>query len=308
MRNIYRISCFFLFCTLTQGSYGQELNAKVLVTAQQLGTQVEASLVTNLQTQITDFLNNRKWSDDRFLNEEKINCNFSISLTGMPSQDVYEARLIVQAARPVYNSIYQSILVNYQDGQFTFKFRPFQKLDFNASQVSGSDALSANLTAVLAYYVNIILGMDYDSFKLNQGAPFFKNAMNIVLGAPKASNIKGWDAFDGQRNRYYLAKNLTDPKLSQVHQVFYTYFRQGMDSLYSQEAKARENVLVALTQLQDLNKVNPGTMIEQFFVESRTSEFVGIFQPASPDVKANAKAILVELNPNGANDFNNDLK
>lgn len=308
MRTISNFLLIFILMGTTMGLQAQELNAKVTVTAQQLGTQVQASLVTDLQKQITDFLNNRKWTNDRFMTTEKISCNFSIALTAMPSQDVYEARLIIQAARPVYNSIYQSILVNYQDPQFTFKFRPFQKLDFNPSNVSGGDPLTSNLTATLAFYVNIILGLDYDSFKLDQGKPFYKKAMNIVLGAPKENSIKGWEAFDGQRTRFYLATNLNDPKLAAVHQVFYTYFRQGMDSLYQQETKARTNVLSALTALQELNTANPGTMIEQFFMESRTSELIGIFKEAAPAMKAKALALLVQLNPNGANDFNAQLK
>ncbi|HTN38149.1 MAG TPA: DUF4835 family protein [Arachidicoccus sp.] len=299
---LFSLSCFGI------RAGAQELNAQVIVTAQQLGTNVEASLVTDLQKQLTDFINDRKWSSDRFGVEEKINCNFSLALTGMPSQDVFEARLIIQAARPVYNSVYQSILVNYQDPQLVFKFRPFQKLDFNPSRASGTDPLTANLTATIAFYVNIILGMDYDSFKLGQGKGFYKNAQNIVLSAPKASNIKGWAAFDGQRNRYHLADDLNAAKLNDIHQVFYTYFRGGMDSLYDQQSKARNNVLEALTGLQELNATNPGTMIEQFFMESRTSELIGIFKEASPDIKAKARALLVELNPNGASEFNEQLK
>lgn len=308
MRTTIRLFLIFLCIGFTAQLQAQELNAKVTVSAEQLGTKVQASMVTDLQKQLADFLNNRKWTSDQFMTTEKINCNFSIALTATPSQDVYEARLIVQAARPVYNSIYQSILVNYQDPQFIFKFRPFQKLTFNPSNVSGGDPLTSNLTATLAFYVNIILGLDYDSFKLDQGNAYYKNAMNIVLSAPKGNNIKGWEAFDGQRTRYYLATNLNDPKLAAMHQVIYTYFRGGMDSLYQKETTARENVLKALTTLQTLNTANPGTMIEQFFMESRTSELVGIFKDAAPTMKAKALALLVQLNPNGANDFNAQLK
>lgn len=292
----------------THCGYTQELNAQVTVIAPQLGTAVDASMVKDLEKQLTDFINQRKWSDDQFATEEKINCNFAIALTGIASQDVYEARLTVQAARPVYNSVYQSVLVNYQDPQFIFKFRPFQKLEFNPSQVAGTEALSANLTAMIAYYINIILGMDYDSFGRGKGKPFFKNAHNIVLGAPKAGNIKGWQAFDGQRNRYYLSSNLTAGNMEDIHQIFYTYFRGGLDSMYSHPKEARNSVMKALVDLQKFNQVHAGSMIEQFFMESRTDELVGIFKEAPPDIKNQALAILTELNPNGASKFNEALK
>lgn len=301
------VLCLFLVLD-THSSYAQELNAQVTVIAPQLGTAVDASMVKDLEKQLTDFINQRKWSNDQFATEEKINCNFAIALTSIASQDVYEARLTVQAARPVYNSVYQSVLVNYQDPQFIFKFRPFQKLEFNPSQVAGTEALSANLTATIAYYINIILGMDYDSFGLGKGKPFFKNAHNIVLGAPKAGNIKGWQAFDGQRNRYYLSSNLTAGNMEDIHQIFYTYFRGGLDSLYSHPKEARNSVMKALADLQKFNQAHAGSMIEQFFMESRTDELVGIFKEAPPDIKNQALAILTELNPNGASKFNEALK
>ncbi|UAY56151.1 type IX secretion system protein PorD [Arachidicoccus terrestris] len=301
------VLCLFLVLD-THSSYAQELNAQVTVIAPQLGTAVDASMVKDLEKQLTDFINQRKWSNDQFATEEKINCNFAIALTSIASQDVYEARLTVQAARPVYNSVYQSVLVNYQDPQFIFKFRPFQKLEFNPSQVAGTEALSANLTATIAYYINIILGMDYDSFGLGKGKPFFKNAHNIVLGAPKAGNIKGWQAFDGQRNRYYLSSNLTAGNMEDIHQIFYTYFRGGLDSLYSHPKEARNSVMKALSDLQKFNQAHAGSMIEQFFMESRTDELVGIFKEAPPDIKNQALAILTELNPNGASKFNEALK
>lgn len=307
-RYLLGLPLLIALCLMTSTSYGQELNAQVTVLAPQLGTSVDASMVKDLEKQLTDFINQRKWSTDQFATEEKINCNFSIALTSIAAQDVYEARLTVQAARPVFNSVYQSVLVNYQDAQFIFKFRPYQKLEFNPSQVAGTEALTANLTATIAYYINIILGMDYDSFGLGKGKPFFKKAQNIVLGAPKASNIKGWQSFDGQRNRYFLSSNLNANNMEDIHQVFYTYFRSGLDSMYSHPKEARISVLKALQQLQQFNTAHAGSMIEQFFMESRTDELVGIFKEAAPDIKSQALALLVELNPNGAGKFNEDLK
>lgn len=277
---------FAIILIATSAAVSQELNAHVTVSAQQLGTKIEQSVINNLQEQITGFLNNRKWTKDYFRTEEKINCNFSINIQSIVKQDVYKASLIVQAARPVYNSVYSSPLVNYQDLDFVFKFQPFQKLNFNEAQVAGTDMLAANLTAILAYYVNIIIGLDYDSFKENTGVSYFKKALNIVTAAPQSGEIKGWKAFDGQRNRYWLAHNLNDAKLNAIHKVYYSYFRSGLDSMYSHPSAAINNTLSSLTLLDKLNKAYANTMIEQFFVESRSDEFIGIFKKATPTIKA----------------------
>ncbi|ANI88298.1 hypothetical protein A9P82_02645 [Arachidicoccus ginsenosidimutans] len=288
--------------------YSQELNATVTVNSQQLGTNVDQTAMQNLQQQITDFLNARKWTRDDYQPQEKISCNFNITLVSSSAQNEYQAQLLVQAARPVFNSIYQSQLVNYLDRQFVFKFQPYQQLQFNPTQIAGADVLASNLTATLAFYVNIILGMNYDSFKLNSGGAYFREAMNIVNGAPRSSDIKGWQSFDGTRNRYWLANNLTDTRFSDIHRVLYQYFRGGLDSLYDYDAKAKQNVLSALVNLQKINQANPNSMIEQFFIENRNAELAGIFKQATPDVRSQALETLLLLDPNGADKYNTELK
>ena len=298
-----------LFVCIFGAAQAQELNATVVINTQQLGTAVDQATIQNLQKQITDFLNTRRWTGDNFQSQERITCNFVIMLTGSNAQNSYQGQLLVQAARPVYNSVYQTALLNYQDNQLSFKALPYQQLQFNPMQIAGSDPLTSNLTAILAFYVNIILGMDYDSFQLGGGIPYFKAAMNIVNSAPQLpGSIQGWQSSDGLRSRYWLGNNLTDARLNDIHQIFYSYFRGGLDSLYSNENTARQNVLSALLSLQKTDQVVPNSMVAQLFMENRHSEFIGIFKQASPEMQAQALQTLLSLDPNSTDAYNTELK
>ncbi|HLO80975.1 MAG TPA: DUF4835 family protein, partial [Chitinophagaceae bacterium] len=142
----------------------QELNARVTVNYQQIPTSIDRKVFKTLQTALTDFLNKRKWTTEEYGPQEKISCNFLLNLTGNTETNVYQATLTVQAARPIYNSTYQSPLVNYMDNDVLFRYVEFQPLEFNENRIQGTDPLAGNLTAIFAYYVNLIVGPDNDSF------------------------------------------------------------------------------------------------------------------------------------------------
>lgn len=286
----------------------QELQAKVTVLSQQIGTSINKNVFTTLQTQLTNLLNNRKWTKDVFQPQEKIQCNFLLNLQSVADDNNYTATLTIQAGRPIYNSTYQSPLVNFQDPDVTFKYVEYQPVEFNENRVGGSDPLSGNLTAVFAYYVYIILGLDYDSFESKGGDEYFQKAQNIVNNAPEEKSISGWKAFDGVRNRYWLANNATNSKYNTIHDVFYGYFHSGMDYLYNDQITARVNVLDALSQLQDLNQENPNTMIMQFFLQNRSDEIIGIFKKADPSTKSKVLDILSKIDVANTTKYRAELK
>ncbi|HNP23260.1 MAG TPA: DUF4835 family protein [Panacibacter sp.] len=286
----------------------QELQAKVTVLSQAIGSTVNKNVFNTMQTQLTNMLNSRKWTKDVFQTNEKITCNFLINLQSVSDDNIFKASLTIQAARPVFNSSYQSPLINYQDVDFTFKYQEYQPVEFNESRVGGTDALAGNLTAVMAFYVYMILGLDYDSFSQKGGEEYFKKAQNIVNNAPEDKNISGWKPFDGNRNRYWLAGNVVNPKLNAIHDVFYAYYRTGLDLLYEDETTAKVGVLDALSQLQDFNQQNPNTMIMQFFLQNRSEEFIGIFKKADPLSKSKAREILSKLDVGNATKYSNELK
>ncbi len=172
----------------------------------------------------------------------------------------------MQAARPVYNSTYATPLINFQDDAITFRYVEYQPIEFNENRVSSSDGLASNLTATFAFYVYIILGLDYNSFSIRGGDPYFQKAQNIISNAPDGRDIVGWRAFDGQRNRYWLMENLTNNKYALIHDAMYNYYRLGMDKMYDSEPEAREAILNAIMQFNTLNNDLRNSMIIHFFL------------------------------------------
>ena len=301
---------FLLIVTLFMFSsgYSQELNAKVTVMSGQIRSTVDKKVFQTLQTALMNFLNNRKWTQDAFQQQEKIVCNFLLNLTKEVEPNVYGAVLTIQAGRPIYNSSYMSPIVNFQDNEVTFKYIEFQQLDFNENSVSGTDPLVANLTAVFAYYVYIILGLDYDSFAPRGGDQYFKKAERIVTSAPDGRNISGWKAFDGQRNRYWLAENFTNNKYTLLHDVYFTYYRQGMDKMYENENEARPQIVNALNALNTINTDNPNLMGVQFFFLGKSDELAKIFKKSPPQEKSRASELLQRLDISNAERYKQELK
>jgi hypothetical protein len=257
---------------------------------------------------LTDFLNKRKWTNEVYGPQEKISCNFLLNLTASPETNVYKASLTVQAARPVYNSTYQAPLINFIDNDVVFRYVEFQPIEFNENRVQGTEPLTANLTAVFAYYVNIILGLDNDSFSPRGGDVYFKKANAIVNSAPDGRMISGWKPFDSQRNRYWLAENLVNSRYSLVHDAVYTYFRLGMDQLSEDEKKARQEVINSLSTLYTLHEDNPNIMIYQFFFQGKSDELISMLKKANPGERARAIEMLQKIDITNAARYKQELK
>lgn len=303
-----RFKIFFLLLLISSNIFAQELNARVTIGTTRVSTNINKNTFVTLQTAIINFLNNRKWSTDVFAPNEKVDCNFIFNLTETGEPNVYNATLSVQAARPVYNSSYVSPLMNFQDENVGFKYIEFQQLDFNENRVSGTEPLASNLTAILAYYAYMILGFDYDSFSLKGGEPFFQKAQNIVNNAPDGRTISGWKAFDGIRNRYWLVENMLNARYAVMHDVYYNYYRSGMDGLYDDPAKARVEFLNVLSRMNTFNTENPNTMINQFFFQGKSTEWIKVFSKATPQEKTQAKELLSRLDLTNSAKYNDELK
>jgi hypothetical protein len=302
---------FFLFVILTiftTKGQSQELRARVSVVSNRINNTADKKAFTTLQTALNDFVNDRKWSSDTYAANEKIDCNFLLNVESTGEPNVYKASLTIQSGRPVFNTSYVSPVINYQDNDVTFKYVEFQQLEFNENRVSGTDPLVSNLTAVFAYWIEMILGFDYDSFSPRGGNVYFEKADNIVNNAPEGRNIAGWKPFDGTRNRYWLAENLLNSKYTIFHDAIYNYYRSGMDKLYEQEATGRLNILNVLTMLNTFNTQNPNTMILQFFFQAKTQELIQIFSKANPSDKAKALELLKRLDVSSATKYEDQLK
>ncbi|MCW3106096.1 MAG: hypothetical protein JWQ09_602 [Segetibacter sp.] len=289
-------------------NYGQELQAKVTVVTSRVPNTVDKKVFQTLQTQLTNFINNRKWSADVVQPQERIECSFLLNIESVVETNVYKASLTIQAARPVFNSSYSTALINFQDADVTFRYVEYQPVEFNESRVQGSDALASNLTATFAYYINIILGLDYDSFGPKGGDLYFQKAQNIVNNAPENRNISGWKAFDGSRNRYWLAENFLNTRFNVVHDVIYNYYRQGLDFMYENQVDARTKILNSLVQLQAINQDNPNSMIVQFFMIGKSQELIQIFKKASAQDKSRAIEALQKLDVANVSKYQQELK
>lgn len=288
---------FLLFTALLMacGSKAQELQARVTVVANRVSTQVDKKTFTTLQTALTNFLNSRKWTPDAFQPQEKIRCNFLLTIEEDKGGNVFRSSLTVQAARPAFGSNYQSPLINFQDNDVLFKYIEFQPVEFNENRVAGTDGLVANLTAIFAYYSNLIIGMDYASFSLRGGDPYFQKAQFIVNNAPEGGQISGWKAFDGLRNRFKLIEGLVDNRFALMHDAIYSYYRTGLDLFFEKEGEGRSGILNALNYLNTVNRENPNSMIMQFFFQGKSNELLNVFSKADPTVKDQARELLSRL-------------
>jgi hypothetical protein len=306
--NIKNILTVLTICIISLQAQAQELNARVTVMSNKVGTSVDRKVFNTLQNQLTNFLNTRKWTNDNYRVVEKIECSFIINIESVSEPNVYKASLAIQAARPVFNTTYKSAIINFQESDLTFKYIEFQPVEFNDTRVQGTEASVANLTAVFAFYAYTIIGMDNDSFSPKSGEVNFNKAQNIVTNAPEGKGISGWRVFDGLRNRYWLNENLVNSRNNIIHDIIYTYYRSGMDKLYDNEAEARSNILQALIQLKAFNKENPNTMIVQFFMQGKSQEIIGIFKNAMPQEKTRVIEIASEIDIVNAAKYKQELQ
>jgi len=303
-------SSFFLMVAfaISTVSFSQEFQAKVTVNASRINTSVDKKIFTTLQNQLTNFINNRKWTSETYKPTEKIDVNFVLNIESIVETNVYKAQLLIQSARPVFSSTYQAALINYQDADVTFKYIEYQPVEFNESRIAGSDAFAANLTAIVAYYANMILGLNYDSFSPKGGEKYFQKAQYIVNNAPEGNNLNGWKAFDGLRNRFWLAENLTNSRNNILHSIIYGYYRNGFDKMVSNQKEAIPNFIQALTQLKTFNQETPNSMFVQFFMQNKIAELTGIFKLGTMEDKAKAIEILSNLDPSNTGKYNEELK
>lgn len=289
--------CFFSILTS-----GQEIQARLTINVNKdkVSSQIDRKIFQTLQTALTNFINSRKWTNDVFQPAEKIQCNFLLNINGVIGQNLFNATLTVQAARPVFNSSYQASLVNYFDENLIFRYQEFQPIEFNENRVQGNDPLTSNLTAVIAYWVYMILGFDYDSFSLRGGDLYFQKAQNIVNNAPESRDITGWKNFESLRNRYWLAENVNNNRFALLHDALYAYYRNGMDMFYQNENEGKNGILNCLNFLGTLHAENPNSMIIQFFFQGKSTEIVKVFSKANKEIKDKALNLLLKLDVTNA--------
>lgn len=244
----------------------------------------------DMQNAFSQFLNNRKWTNDNYDNQERINCNLIITIEDMPVIGNFRATVQIQSSRPIYGVNYESLMLNFADRDWQFDYNESQPLDYN------DNSFTSNITSMLAYYAYIIIGLDYDSFEKLSGTEYFEKANNQVIMAQE-SNLPGWKQFDSQRNRYWLAENLLSSIFHPVREGIYTYYREGMDRFLEDPETSRKQILEVLKTLQNANRARPNSILMIAFLDARGNELINVFSQGEMGVRRQAYEILRTLDP-----------
>lgn len=271
----------------------QELYCNVQVSAQKIqGSNRE--VFQNMQRDIYEFMNSMVWTDNVFSFSERIECNLLINLDEQLSADEFRGTIQVQLSRPVYNTTYESTVLNFVDNNFQFRYVEFQPLEFNP----GSH--TSNLVSVLAYYAYLLIGMDFDTYSQGGGTPYFQVAEKIVTNAQNAPE-QGWKPYDGSRNRnrYWLIKNILDSEYGGVRQFLYMYHLRGLDRMESDMTQARTEIYESLRRLQEVYRRRPDPFMYYMTVvlDAKADEIVNIFSQGFPEEKNRVVQILTEIDP-----------
>lgn len=297
MRNIAFILTLFLFSGMVQA---QELNCNIQINSDQVqGTN--KSVFNTLQKSITEFVNNRKWTQLTYTNAERIECSMNIIVKKVES-DAFTAEILVQSRRPIYNTNYNSPLINFKDNEFTFNYKEFDILEMN------ENTITSNLTAVLAYYSYLIIGYDMDSYSRLGGTPFFQSAESIVNAAQGSDLGKGWKAFDSSKNRYALINNILDEAFKKYRNYFYEYHRLGLDEMSVNPTNARARIAEGLPLLREANRARPSAVVISSFLDAKNDELINLFSKATSKEKEMAVQILCDVNPTQTTRYEQILK
>lgn len=266
---------------------GQELNCKVTINADQVQSS-DRALFKDMERALSNFLNTRKWTTDNYKNHERINCALFINISKMPSIGNFVASAQITAARPVFNSNYETVVLNFADREWEFEYFESMPLEFNDNNYVN------NLTSMLAYYAYIILGMDYDSFSELGGTPYFQKALQVVNNA-QPSNRPGWKALGSTRNRYNLIENINNPQLVELRKNSYRYHRLGLDQIEKNPDQSRAVVLEVLRNVRKVWSINPQSILVISFFDSKSTELVNVFSSANLAIKREAYDLLTSM-------------
>lgn len=281
-----------LFLLISPFIYGQDLNARVQILAPQLANS-NKRVLDILEASIKDFLNQKRWSTDALQPQERIDCNFVITITDWDGSSSFKAEAQIQSNRPVFNSSYSSTLLNISDKEFSFSYAEGQALDF-----SDQNYIS-NLSSLLAFYAYIITGIDYDTFSKLGGTPYFQKAQTVLNNAQSAPNL-GWKAFENLRNRYWLVENLNNKTYHPLRESLYIYHREGLDVMAENKSKGMKEILSIIPQLQKIDKQKQGSILNQVFFTAKADELISILSAADTQDKIKAYNVLSEIDPSNS--------
>lgn len=293
------LSCFSpvslaagLLCCSPSTISAQELQAKITINHAQI-SGTEKGVFDNLQQTLLQFVNNRQWTHLQFQKNERIICNFNITVTKYDrDQNLFTCKALIQANRPVFNSAYTSTLYNNVDDNFTFRFAEYDQLEFNEQQIDNQ------LTALFAYYAYLIIGIDLDSFAPKGGEDILQRCMNLTNNAQNL-DYPGWKAFADDRNRYAIISDYLDGALEPFRQLQYDYYRKGLDEMANNAERGRTEITAALeTGLKKAKENRPLSLLPQIWTDFKKDELANIYRgKGTQKEKESIYELLFSINP-----------
>ena len=295
-----RYFAFFSFVFIAGFTNAQELLANVVINHQSVQSS-DDYIYDNMQNSFLEFLNNRKWTGDKYQLEERIECSFFITINSRNvSSNTFSGTLQVQSGRPIYGTNYKSTMFIVNDNDFDFTYVDQQPLDFNQNE------FTSNLTSVLAYYAYVILGIDYDSFSKEGGGKYFTKAFDIMNLSQNGG--EGWKPTHGSQNRYWLIENINNGAFKPFRNCLYEYHREGLDIMQSNKKQGESSIYKSLLALESIHKRQPSSYLLQVFFNAKSDEVVNIFKNASDQQKQKLVPLLIKIDPGNTKKYNKIIK
>ena len=273
----------------------QELNCQVVVNDERAQTS-DRQVFRDMEQAFSRFMNDRKWTENNYLPEERIDCNMAITIESMPAVGFYNATVQIQSSRPVYNTSYTSLVMNFADRDWQFAYVESTPIEF------GDNIFSSNLSSMLGFYAYIIIGFDKDPYEEFGSDIQFKKSLDIVNLAQQ-SDRPGWQAFQSNRNRYWLSENLNNQELRPIRKGLYAYHRLGLDQFEAKQDETRTLIVKVLKDIQAANRSIPNSILKITFFDAKKNELAKLFEKGNPATKKEAYNLLVELNPNNTEKY-----
>lgn len=283
------VALLLLVLPSTASAEGEELNATVNLNASKVqGSNTE--VFTMLQDALNEFINSRKWTTNTYEENERIVCSFNFVVNSYSNDGSFDCSLMVQATRPVYGSSYNSILFKYEDASIKFKYQPYDRLEFV------EDNLDNNLTAVIAFYVYTIIGMDLDSMGELGGSEFLNKALNIANNAQNLGDA-GWRAGSSNNNRYSIIDDYMNGAMEPMRKLMYKYHRLGLDTMFKNADGGRKAITECLPLIKKAYEDRPMAYFTKLFTEYKIDEIVNLYSKCTPEEKKEVVKVLSEINP-----------
>jgi hypothetical protein len=276
----------------------QELNAEVTVSTPKL-QETDPKVFETLQRDLREFLNQERWTEDEYKLHERINCNFQVNISAELGNNTYQADIAIKAIRPVYGTEYKTVLINHVDRDVIFTYQEFQPIE------NGTEFFKDNLSAVFSYYVQLILGLDAESFTPEGGDIHFQKAQAIINQVPPniSDKDKGWTALGRKTTRYWIMENLLSPRYKPFKEAWYNYHRKSLDVMHSNTGLALVTMVEALKEIDKTNTAYPNSIGILIFITTKSDEIVEIMKNGDRTQKNLVYDIMRKLDPSNSGKY-----